>query len=225
MSKQNQATLGVYEQLACSYLEGDLKRQSRNPKKYLDKFNRLKGFIKKGLVDIPKNAKIFEFGSAGGNDIAIFNELGYEITPSDAADSFLRIMQEKGLKPLKFNILTDTFTNQYDLIYSWRTLVHFTYEDTVKVLQKVYDALNPGGRYIFNVLNTEDHNNLDEEWVDFEGDYHLGEKRYYKYWKQSDLINLLEKVRFTVKELEINGGDNNKGWFCIIAEKTEEKAL
>ena len=131
-------------------------------------------------------------------------------------------MRKKGLNPLKFNILTDEFPGQYDAIYSWRTLVHLTEDDTKLALRKVYQALKPGGRYIFNILNTTGHNNLDEEWVDFDSDYHLGEKRYFKYWQKATLLNLLQSIGFVPKRLEIGGGNDSQRWFYIIVEKPEE---
>ncbi len=222
MSSENQSTLEVYERCAVSYLDGSAKHQQLCPEKEAKKRAWLKDFIRDGLAGLPKNARLFEFGSGGGEDVEIFCELGYQITPSDAPDSFLDIMRKKGLNPLKFNILTDEFPGQYDAIYSWRTLVHLTEDDTKLALRKVYQALKPGGRYIFNILNTTGHNNLDEEWVDFDSDYHLGEKRYFKYWQKATLLNLLQSIGFVPKRLEIGGGNDSQRWFYIIVEKPEE---
>lgn len=225
MSRQNQSTLEVYERFAEEYLAGGEKHQQANPEKQAKKRAQLKNFIYSGLEGFPKTAEILEFGSASGEDVELFTELGFQVTPSDAPESFLRIMQEKGLHPLKLNVLTDDFPQKYDIIYSWRTLVHFTAEDTKQVFEKVYRALKPGGRYIFNILNAEGHNQLSEEWMDYEGDYHIGQDRYFRYWQREDLVKLLQRTGFAIKRLETGGGNDDKRWFYIIVEKPKEKTL
>lgn len=222
MSVENQQTLDVYEKYADAYVEGGARRQQHEPEHTAKKRENLKQWIKAGLEGLPKDAKLFEFGSGDGADVALFEELGYKITPSDAPESFVRIMRDKGLKPVKFNVLVDDFPDTYDGIYSLRVLVHFTAEDAKQTFKKVYQALKPGGRYLFNALNSAGHNNLSEEWVDFEGDYNLGVKRYYKYWQEDELATLLQETGFAIKQMFPDGGDDGQRWFYVVVEKPEE---
>lgn len=222
MSVENQQTLEVYEKYADIYAEGSKRRLEHEPERIIKKRENLKKWIQTALDGLPKDARLFEFGSGEGDDVALFEELGYQITPSDAPESFVKIMRKKGLNPTVFNVLSDDFPGQYDGIYSLRVLVHFTKEDAAKALKKVFQALKPGGRYIFNALNSAGHNNLSEEWKDFSGDYAMGVKRYFKYWNEDELATLLEQTGFKIRSMFPDGGDSGQEWFYVVVEKPEE---
>lgn len=222
MSAENQQTLEVYEQHADVYVKGGRQRLAHDPEHMAKKRQNLQNWLQEALVGVPKTAELFEFGSGEGDDVALFEALGYQITPSDAPESFLEIMREKGLKPVKFNVLTDEFPGQYDGIYSLRVLVHFTKDDAKQAFAKVFRALKPGGRYIFNALNSAGHHDLSEEWADFAGDYAMGVKRYFKYWREDELASLLEQTGFKIRQMFPDGGSNGNEWFYVVAEKPEE---
>lgn len=222
MSRENQETLAVYEQHADDYLRANQLGYDRNPARMEEKRQNLQNWLATGIAELPQSATFFEFGSGDGDDVALFRELGAKITPSDASDSFLKVMRSKGLQPIKFNILTDEFPDTYDCIYSRRVLVHFTAEDTETALRKIFASLKPGGRYIFNVLNSAGNRDLSEEWVDFPGDYAIGAPRYFKYWREDELSTLLQAVGFHIRAMFPDGGDDNNRWFYVTAEKLEE---
>ena len=222
MSKENQETLEVYEKYADEYLKGSQLRLQHEPERLAKKRQKMLDWIAKGIAGLPKDATYFEFGSGDGEDVELFRELGVEITPSDAPESFLAVLRKKGLQPVKFNVITDEFPDSYDCIYSRRVLVHFTYEDAETTFRKVFASLKPGGRYIFNALNSAGHNNLSEEWVDFSGDYAMGVSRYFKYWREDELMVLLKSVGFHIRDVFPDGGEGNKRWFYVTAEKLEE---
>lgn len=223
MSIENRQTLETYEQHADTYVNADKQRLQRDPKHAQKKREKLKHWLQESLKGLPQDAQLFEFGSGDGSDIELFQELGYQITPSDAPKSFIKIMQQKGLSPIRFNVLEDEFPGSYDGIYSRRVIVHFTKEDTKQIFEKVFRALKPGGRYIFNALNSAGHNNLAEEWVDFDGDYAMGTKRYKKYWHEDELATLLQESGFVIRNMFPDGGDDDQRWFYVVAEKLEEK--
>ena len=66
MSEQNTKTLDVYEQAAKTYMENNVKHDALDPAKAKLKRARLDEFIKTSFAPLPKNARIFEIGSADG---------------------------------------------------------------------------------------------------------------------------------------------------------------
>lgn len=231
MSDENAKTIAVYEEYADAYLAGNQRRIARNRAESDTKRAKLKEFIKESIAGLPADATFFEIGSGDGSDVAVFEELGQTITPSDAPESFLKIMRDKGLQPIRFNVVTDDFPDTYDGVYAKRVFVHFTVDDTRKALEKIYQGLKPGGRLIFNVINSGAHDGKSEEWVDFYGDYKIGTPRYYKYWTEDEIRSLLEETGFAIKTMFKDGGDKvwekpgdeSQRWIYIVAEKPKEE--
>lgn len=231
MSEENAKTIAVYEEYAEAYLAGNARRVAKNLAESEQKRARLKEFIRESIAGLPTDTKYLELGSGDGADVEIFRELGIEITPSDAPESFLKIMRDKGLNPLRLNLLVNELPDGYGCVYAKRVFVHFTEDDTKKILQSIYQKLLPGGRFIFNVINREAHDGKAEEWVDFYGDYNIGTPRYYKYWYENEIRDLLVEDGFIIKTLFKDSSDavwsrkegESSRWIYIVAEKPKEE--
>ena len=61
--------------------------------------------------------------------------------------------------------------------------------------------------------------NVDNEWVDFEGEYHMGAERYYHYFSQEDLDNMIQTTNFKIKDFYKDGGNNNNKWLVYVLRK------
>lgn len=103
-------------------------------------------------------------------------------------------------------------------MFCWRVFVHFTKEDAQKVIQKVYDALEDNGVFVFNAMNRET-KKVDNEWVDFEGVYHMGAERYYNYFRQEELDDIIRQTKFKIEDFHKEGGDNNDKWLIYVLKK------
>lgn len=60
---------------------------------------------------------------------------------------------------------------------------------------------------------------IDNEWVDFEGEYHMGVKRYYNYFSKEDLDNIIKQTKFKIIKFYKEGGDNNNKWLIYVLKK------
>lgn len=218
MSIENKETLKIYEKKASTYLATTIKHDKLDPEKAKRKRERLKEFIKKNLEQIPKESKILEIGSADGTNAKYIEELGYQITASDIAEDFLKAIKEKGLKTIKFNALEDNLKEKYYAVFCWRVFVHFTKEDAIKVMQKTYNMLENNGIFIFNAMNRKT-KDIDEEWVDFPNEYHMGEKRYYKYFSKHELDEIITKTGYQIHSFNYEGGENNDKWLVYVLKK------
>lgn len=218
MSNENAKTLEVYKEKAGLYLETTIKHDNLDPEKAKRKREKLEKFIKENIGLLHKDAKVLEIGSADGENAKYIKELGYEVTASDIAEDFINAIKAKGLKTIKFNALKDEFKEKYSAIFCWRVFVHFTKEDIEKVLQKTYGALEKGGLFIFNVMNREIRD-IDEEWVDFSNEYHMGAERYYRYFREQELNEIITKIGYQIYHFHKEGGDENNKWLVYVLKK------
>lgn len=218
MSIENKKTVEIYEEKAATYLKTTIEHDKLDPEKAKRKKEKLQNFIKENLEQFKKGSKVFEIGSADGENAKYIESLGYNITASDIADAFINETKSKVENTVKFNVLEDDFKDKYLAVLAWRVFVHFTKEDLDITLNKVHKALENGGIFIFNIMNRET-KACDEEWVDFPNEYHMDAERYYKYYKKEEVDSLISKTDFKVKSFHMEGGDNKNKWLVYVLEK------
>lgn len=218
MSIENKKTVEIYEEKAATYLKTTIEHDKLDPEKAKRKKEKLQNFIKENLEQLKKGSKVFEIGSADGENAKYIESLGYNITASDIADAFINETKSKVENTVKFNVLEDDFKDKYLAVLAWRVFVHFTKEDLDITLNKVHKALENGGIFIFNIMNRET-KACDEEWVDFPNEYHMDAERYYKYFLKEEVDSLISKTDFKIKSFHMEGGDNKNKWLVYVLEK------
>ena len=219
MSTENKKTLEVYNKLASVYLENIIKHDTKNPAKAKKKRAEIKKIFKRGFSNLVEGAKILEIGAGDGSSSIILKELGFNPFPTDVADDFLKAIQESGFKPVKLNILTDKIEYRYDGALAYRVFVHFTPEDVKMALDKIYDALVPGGRIVANFMNKAAKDNITSGWFDCSGDHHMGAERYYQHFDEPKIRRIIESAGFHIVDFFLFGGQDNNKWFFVAAEK------
>ncbi len=213
MSKENAETIEVYEKFGDKYLERNRIALINDAQARKDD-EKQKELIRTFVDGLPKDAKIFEVGSAGGRDAKFLRELGYtNITVSDVANYFINQLKNEGFSPVKFNLIEDEFDDKYDFILCWAVLVHFKKDEAIASIRKMYDALNDGGRVALCVKHKEGHT---EDWSDFQGQ--IGAKRYFSYWNQDELEKCLTEAGFKNLKIQQYGGAR-ACWIQCCAEK------
>jgi len=201
MSNSNQETLSSYEGHIDEYINGTPREVVGDVKVWIDAT----------LQGLSSDARILEFGSAFGRDAAYIENAGYHVQRTDATQGFVDLLRKQGYATDRLNAITDELPAGYDLIFADAVLLHFTPEDTKIVLSKVFQALNDGGCFSFSLKQGEG-----EEWSNAK----LGAPRYFCYWQQNDIIELLKTVGFDTIEVATGSlGRNNSEWLHIIAKK------
>lgn len=218
MSIENKKTVEIYEEKAATYLKTTIEHDKLDEKKAKRKKEKLHNFIKTNLDSFEKGSKVFEIGSADGENAKYIKELGYNVTASDIADAFINETKSKIENTIKFNILEDDFKDKYSAVFAWRVFVHFTKEDLDITLNKVYKALENGGVFIFNIMNRETRD-CDEEWVDFPNEYHMNAERYYKYFSEKEVNELIQKTNFKINSFHKEGGESKNKWLVYVLKK------
>ena len=218
MSIENKKTVEIYEEKAATYLKTTIEHDKLDEEKAKRKKEKLQNFIKENLEQFKKGSKVFEIGSADGENAKYIKELGYNITASDIADAFIDETKSKIENTIKFNVLEDDFKDKYSAVFAWRVFVHFTKEDLDITLNKVYKALENGGVFIFNIMNRETRD-CDEEWVDFPNEYHMNAERYYKYFSEKEVNELIQKTNFKINSFHKEGGESKNKWLVYVLKK------
>ena len=218
MSIENKKTLEVYQKTAHLYLENSVEHDRLDPDKAKKKKEALEELIRISFESLPTGAKVFEIGSGDGTNAKYMESLGYDVTASDTADDFVEATRKQGLTTIKFDALEDDFPEKYFAVFCWRVFVHFTKEDALKIIKKVYNNLEENGIFVFNAINRET-KEVDNEWVDFEGEYHMGVERYYNYFRQDELDDIISQTDFHVQDFHTEGGKNKNKWLVYVLKK------
>ena len=218
MSEENKKTLQVYQKKAKTYIINNIEHDKLEPIKSKKKREKLEKLIKDSFASLPKNSKLFEIGSADGVNAKFMDSLGYNVTASDIADGFLDEIKKQNIRVIKFNALEDNFTTKYNGIFCWGVFVHFTKEDAIRVIEKVYEALEENGVFVFNAINREI-KKTNNEWVDFDGEYHLGAERFYNYFTEIELNNIINSTKFKIEKFYKEGGENENKWLVYVLRK------
>ena len=216
MSVENTKTLEVYDKLAKAYLENTIKHDTKDSKKAKKKRSDVKKVLKKSFSTLTDNAKILEIGAGDGIASTILKELGFNPFPTDVAEDFLKAIKKSGFEATKLNVLTDEITSRYEGALAYRVFVHFTPEDCQIVCDKIYNAMVPGGRFVFNFVNKAA--NIQDGWFDYPGDHHMGANRYFQHFSESEIRQILEATNFKVVDILPFRKDDPK-WLFAIAEK------
>ena len=211
MSTENEQTIAAYEKVGGKYCETHRPDYDERARAY---FQHQTKNLERYTAGLPKDAKIFEIGSANGRDAKILEGLGFQnITLSDATDLFLDYLKNTGYAPIKFNLLEDNFPEQYDFILCWAVLVHFTKEEVKTSLKKIHDALADSGRAAISVkLMTK----TETEWAEHR--YEYGVKRFFSYWREDEFEEALSSAGFKNIDIKISGS-GDYSWLECYAEK------
>ena len=198
MSETNNRTVESYNAHIQEYIDGTPHEVSGVVKDWLDG----------SLTDVPKDARILEFGSAFGRDAEYFAGLGYAVECTDATPAFVDLLQQKGLDAKVLNTITDKLPQGLDFVLANAVLLHFTRDEASQVIKKVFDALNINGKFAFTLKQGEG-------WSEEK----LGAPRFFCYWTEPQIREVLESAGFGDVEISGDRATANATWLQIVAKK------
>ncbi len=200
-----------------------LESYNRFPEEYIHKTAptvegsppEMRAWIDRALSMLEPDDTIFEIGTATPRDATYMRSQGYHVICSDAAISFVRIMNSQGEKAAQFNVLEDKLVNKYPMIFANGVFPHFTAEETHLALQNIHSSLTPGGILAFSIKQGEG-----EEWINEK----LEDLRFAHYWNFIDITNILEEEHFRVEFTSFNtGAYPSHRWLNFICRKEEQE--
>ncbi len=218
MSTENKETVKVYQRKASIYLKTSSVHDNLDMKRANSKREKLENLIKTSFSSLPEHSKILEIGCGEGKNSKYIQNLGFNVTASDVATDFLESANSLGVPSIFLDALEDSFPEKYNGVFCWRVFVHFTKDDALHLIKKVYDNLEEHGIFILNALNRQA-KLIDNEWIDFDNEYHLGEKRFYNYFSKETLDYIIAQTSFIIKDFYTEGGNSNNKWLVYVLKK------
>jgi methyltransferase type 12 len=200
MSEANNRTVESYNAHIQEYIDG-------TPHEVLGV---VKDWLDGSLADVPKDARILEFGSAFGRDAKYLAGLGYTVECTDATPAFVDLLQQKGFDAKVLNAITDELPQGLDFVLANAVLLHFNRDEAVLVIKKVFDSLNTNGKFAFTLIQGEG-----EGWSEKK----LGAPRFFCYWTEPQIRDVLESTGFGDVEISGDKAAANATWLQIVARK------
>jgi len=201
MDSTNKITLESYNVGVHAYIENTDHKRDPAVQDWLDK----------STAGLGSDARILEIGSGYGRDAMYLESKGYHVEKTDAAKSFVDVVQQTDPTAHVLNILTDEISGTYDLIIANGVLLHFTADELELALAKIFNALEPNGTFAFTVKQGEG-----EEW---KTNKEMG-PRFFKYWNAPELTEILTKNGFVDINSWINDIDApNATWILFIVKR------
>jgi SAM-dependent methyltransferase len=121
------------------------------------------------LVELVESRKVkpcrtIDFGCGVGNYAIYLASVGFEVTGIDISQTAIRIAKDnakkKGVKCNFFvvDVLNDLneFRGKFDFAYDWELLHHLFPEQRSIYVEKVFESLQPGGRYLSVCFSEKD---------------------------------------------------------------------
>jgi SAM-dependent methyltransferase len=171
-------TLAVYAKAAGEYA----KRFTQVDDADVDQFGDLKAFF----ALLPDNGLVLDFGCGPGQWAAKIRDAGYNVVAMDASSEMAALAKEH----FDLDVSVATFEQWeaqglYDGIWANFSLLHAPKSEIAEHLTRIHNALKPGGAF-----------HIGTKLGDGENRDHLG--RFYSYYREEELIGLLEAAGFTV---------------------------
>jgi len=202
MNDDNQKTLKAYENGLDAYNAAKIPEVTGSVKEWLDA----------SLEMIPKKGRVLELGSGHGRDANYIEAKDFNVDRTDAANSFVEYMQKNAKEARLLNALTDDLGTGYAMVYANAVLLHFTPEQSLEVIQKVYKCLDRDGVFAFSVKIGDG-----SAWSNSK----LNAPRYFTFWNEKNLKKMISKTGFKIVFWEEGStGHDNSDWYHVILKKT-----
>ena len=167
--------------------------------------------IKKFLEQLEEGDTILDLGCGSGRDSLTFYELGYDVTPMDAAEEMCKLAEiHTGLEVLCLSFEDMEFDKVFDGIWACASLIHVPKVEMPDILKKIARALNDKGILYMSF-----------KLGDFEG--FRGERYFSDYTEDSIREMMAESGRFDVISTwvttDVRPGHSDTKWVNVLGRK------
>lgn len=162
---------------------------------------------------LPENAEVLDLGCGSGRDTLYMEEAGFYVTALDGSEEMCKLAEiytDKEVLNITFDELD--FDEVFDGIWACASLIHVEDEQIDQILEKVIDALNPGGVLYMSFYHG-----------DYEG-YRSG--RYIHEYTKASLKELIARhPRVDIEDIWKTDDVRNedKTWINIIVRKEKDE--
>ncbi len=175
----DRATIKTYDKYAKEYDQEVIEFWENFPKIIIDKF----------CEDL-KGKKILDLGSGSGRDALILRDKGLEIVCVDASKEMIKITNNLGFESIESDFQNYDFSKEkFDGVWAYTSLLHINKEEMKKILKKIYKTLKPNGIFLIGMIEGIYEGEIERENM-------LGEKRFFRFYEEQELKNIIEKIGF-----------------------------
>jgi SAM-dependent methyltransferase len=159
------------------------------------------------LVELVGDGCVLELGSGPGRDADYLEGKGLRVIRTDGAASFVEMMRREGHAAHQLDLRTDAFGGPHDAVLADAVLLHLTEDQLEVVLRRLRAAVRDGGLLAFTVKKGAR--------ADWSTD-RFGRPRYFVYWQERALREVLARAGWAVRSLEHSTGPA-EDWLQVIA--------
>lgn len=159
------------------------------------------------LAELVGDGCVLELGSGPGRDADYLEGKGLRVIRTDGAASFVEMMRSEGHDAHELDLRTDAFGGPHDAVLADAVLLHLTKDQLETVLRRLRPAVREGGLLAFTLKK-----GAGAGW----STARLGRPRYFVYWQEHALRQVLTSAGWEVRSLQHFTGPADD-WLHVIA--------
>lgn len=171
----NDATIATYNKFHEVYDQETIEFWDNFPKDTIKEFaSRLKG------------KKILDLGSGPGRDAVLLRNEGLDVTCLDASSEMVKRTTELGFNSVLADMRKLDFPEKsFDGVWAFTSLLHISKDEVGKVISKIHKLLKPNGVFLIGMIEGGFEGDIERESMP-------GVKRYFRFYSESELRQLME---------------------------------
>ena len=158
--------------------------------------------------EVPAGGSVLELGSGPGREADTLEAAGLRVRRTDGAQAFVDMMRAAGHHAEVLDYRSDPLDGPYDLVFAEATLLHLTRAELSSLLYRLAGSLRDGGLLAFSVKEGDG-----DGWTTAR----LGEPRWYTYWREDGLREVLERCGWEVRLLQTHDAAAGR-WIDVLAQ-------
>jgi SAM-dependent methyltransferase len=172
-------TINAYEKFHDVYDEETKEFWDNFPRSVLDKY-----------ATSLSGKRILNIGSGPGRDALLLKERGLEVICLDASYKMVEITKKLGFESLvcDFRKIPKNI-GKFDGVWAYTSLLHVTRSEMLKVLDRIYELLFTDGVFLMGMIEGIYQGLVDRDSMP-------GVKRYFIFYKEKELVKIVESAGF-----------------------------
>lgn len=175
--------------------------------------------LEKFISLLPAGADVLDAGCAGGVKSKALAARGVHVIGIDFASNFIEIAR-KNVPEVEFRVLdirdVSSMKENFDGIFLQAVLLHFPKKEVPSLLRGLLGRLKSGG--VIHISVKESRLGQAEEEVVKEDDYGYAYERFFSFFSQQELKDILEGLGLFIVSFDVPE-NNSTRWLQVIARK------
>lgn len=153
--------------------------------------------------------RVLEIGSGPGREADRLEALGLSVDRTDATPAFVAALRQAGHDARLLDVRDGDLGGPYDAVLANAVLLHIARDHLEAVLRRVLQAVRPGG-WMFATFKEGN----GEDWTVAK----LDAPRWFVYWREQPLRDLLERVGWRVERIDHFQG-RTEPWLTTVCRR------